>query len=95
MENSSTLKLYVLDMSQPSRAVMLFCKINGIEFEKVQLDFAKKELRSKEFMKLNPNKQVPVMMDGDFILYESHAIMKYLQRSRRCPDHWYPNDIYK
>jgi len=90
---SSTLKLYVLDMSQPSRAVMLFCKINNINFEKIHLNFAKKEMRGKEFSKLNPNKQVPVMVDGDFILHESHTILKYLHRTRKCPDNWYPYDV--
>lgn len=31
-----------------------------------------------EFQKLNPNAQVPVLIDGDFVLWESHAIMGYL-----------------
>lgn len=32
------------------------------------------------FAKLNPNRKVPVLQDGDFVLYESHAILRYLAR---------------
>ena len=95
MENKSKLTLYVIDLSQPSRAVMLFWALNGIEYEKRHLDIAKRELRSKEFAKINPNKQVPVMTDGEFKLFESHTIMKYLFHTRQWADHWYPVDIYQ
>lgn len=32
-----------------------------------------------EFLKLNPNMQVPVIIDGDFVLWESNVIMRYLE----------------
>ena len=35
---------------------------------------------SDAFAKLNPNRKVPVLQDGDFVLYESHAILRYLAR---------------
>ena len=54
----------------------------------------KKETYSPEFKKINPNAKVPAIKDGDFTLYESHAIMKYLVGSRSCcADHWYPKEL--
>lgn len=31
-----------------------------------------------EFLALNPNAQVPVLLDGDFVLWESNAVITYL-----------------
>ena len=28
-----------------------------------------------------------------FTMSESHAIMRYLARTRDCPDHWYSHDL--
>lgn len=39
--------------------------------------------REAEFLKLNPNAQVPVILDDGFVLWESGAIMRYLARKHR------------
>lgn len=44
-----------------------------------------------EFRTLNPNAQVPVLIDGDFVLWESHAIMRYL--AEREASHLLPADV--
>ncbi|XP_019171132.1 PREDICTED: glutathione S-transferase T1-like isoform X2 [Ipomoea nil] len=67
-----TLKLYVDRMSQPSRALLIFCKANGIEFEEVQIELSKAQHRTPEFGEINPMKQVPAMVDGDFTLFERY-----------------------
>ncbi|WP_395819603.1 glutathione S-transferase family protein [Devosia sp.] len=38
-----------------------------------------------EFLALNPNAQVPVLVDGDFVLWESNAIIAYLARKHGSP----------
>lgn len=38
-----------------------------------------------EFRALNPNAQVPVIIDGDFVLWESHAIMRYWVEREASP----------
>ncbi|XP_031097948.1 glutathione S-transferase T1-like [Ipomoea triloba] len=91
-----TLKLYVDRMSQPSRAVLIFCKVNGIDFEEVIVQLDKGKHRSPEFQEINPMKQVPAIEDGRFKLFESHAILRYLACAfPGVADHWYPADLYK
>lgn len=41
---------------------------------------------------MNPNMKVPVLKDADYILYESHAIVRYLGNKFNIDNDWYPND---
>ncbi|XP_052170853.1 glutathione S-transferase T1-like [Diospyros lotus] len=90
------LKVYVDRMSQPSRAVIIFCKMNGIDFEEIKVDLAKRQQLSPEFKEINPMRQVPAIVDGRFKLFESHAILRYIAGVfPGVADHWYPSDIFK
>ena len=44
------------------------------------LQFSKQEHRSPEMMKMNPRGRVPVLKDGDYVVFESLAILRYLER---------------
>ncbi|KAL0371827.1 UNVERIFIED_CONTAM: Glutathione S-transferase T1 [Sesamum calycinum] len=90
------LKLYADRLSPPSRAVLIFCKANGIEFEEVSIELGKLQHRSPEYAEINPMKQVPAIVHGDFKLSESHAIFIYLASAfSGVADHWYPADVHK
>lgn len=87
------LELYLDLLSQPSRAVYIFAKKNGIPFELRTVDIIKGQHRSKEFSQINSLQKVPVLKDGDFILTESSAILIYLSCKYQTVDHWYPSDL--
>jgi glutathione S-transferase len=72
------MKLYMNPMSPNVRRVRLTAAVLGIVLEEKKLDFAKGEHKSPEYLALNPNGAVPTLVDGDFVLTESRAIMQYL-----------------
>eukprot|EP00252_Welwitschia_mirabilis_P018013 TRINITY_DN40163_c0_g1_i1.p1 TRINITY_DN40163_c0_g1~~TRINITY_DN40163_c0_g1_i1.p1 ORF type:complete len:298 (-),score=33.67 TRINITY_DN40163_c0_g1_i1:98-991(-) len=93
-QRMAKLRLYVDRMSQPSRAVLIFCLINKIDFEEKLINLAKLENKTPEFKAINPLCYVPTIDDGGFKLYESHTILRYLACAYpRIADHWYPADL--
>ena len=48
----------------------------------------KGEHQTGEYKAMNPMGKVPLLVEGDFILPESAAIMKYFARKVSCDDHW-------
>lgn len=42
------------------------------------LSFSAGDTKKPGFARLNPRKRVPVLVDGDFVVYESNAIVEYL-----------------
>jgi glutathione S-transferase len=66
--------------STHSWRVLLAAEIAGVPYESKLLEFSKGEHRTPEFLAMNPRGKVPVLRDGDFVLYESLAIMQYLDR---------------
>jgi len=72
------MKLYHNPLSPNVRRVRLTAAVLGLALEEKQLDFAKGEHKNPEYLALNPNGAVPTLVDGDFVLTESRAIMQYL-----------------
>jgi glutathione S-transferase len=50
----------------------------GVPFELKLVDRANNAHKSPEYLKLNPNGLIPVLIDGDLVLYESAAIVLHL-----------------
>ena len=53
----------------------------GLDYEVIEIDFSKKEQFTPEFLKLNLNAKIPVIVDhanDDYCVFESGAILQYL-----------------
>ena len=50
----------------------------GVPYERVLVDRTKNAQNSPEYLKLNPNGKIPVLVDGDLVLYETAAIVLHL-----------------
>lgn len=72
-----------------SRRVIALLEEEGIAYEARLFNLMAGEHKSEAFIRLNPNGQVPVLEDGDFVLAESNAILRYLC-DREGLEGWYP-----
>jgi glutathione S-transferase len=71
------MKLYYFPSPNPQKVRFALNEL-GIECETVPVDLLKREQKTPEFLALNPYGRVPVLVDGDLKLWESHAILAYL-----------------
>lgn len=53
----------------------------GVPYELVLVDRTTNAQRSPGYLKLNPNGKIPVLVDGDLVLYETAAIVLHLADS--------------
>jgi glutathione S-transferase len=72
------MKLYYHPLSGHSRRVLLVAAHLNLPLELVVVDLPAGEQRGAAHLKRNPNGRVPVLEDGDLMLWESRAIMQYL-----------------
>jgi glutathione S-transferase len=72
------MKLYDFAFSPSCRKVRAVAYELGVAFEPIQVDLTKGGARAPAFLALNPNGRVPVLVDDDFVLWESTAIIQYL-----------------
>lgn len=60
------------------RKVLWTCAELNLAYEREDWGTGFRSTASAEFIALNPNAMVPVLVDGDFVLWESNAICSYL-----------------
>jgi glutathione S-transferase len=71
------LKLYGGSRSRAS-IVQWYLEEIGVPYEFILLDLQAGEHRNPEYLSINPMGKVPAIVDGDFKLWESGAILLYL-----------------
>jgi glutathione S-transferase len=60
------------------RKVLWACEEIGVAFDREDWGSGFRDTNAPEFLALNPNALVPVVVDGDFVLWESNTIIRYL-----------------
>ncbi|MBN9062975.1 MAG: glutathione S-transferase [Rhizobiales bacterium 65-9] len=50
----------------------------GFPFTAERVDFSKAQQRSQDYLRINPKARVPALVDGDFIVTENPAILRYI-----------------
>jgi glutathione S-transferase len=64
---------------------LLALEYKQLEYVSHVVQFAKQEHRSPQLLKMNPRGRVPVLKDGDYVCFESLAILHYLDRKYPQP----------
>ena len=72
------IKLYSYFRSSTSYRVRIAMHLKGIDFETVPVNLLKNEQRDEAFLKVNPFGGVPALVDGDYVLSQSLAIINYI-----------------
>jgi glutathione S-transferase len=85
------MKLYMHPVSTTCRPVMQFIADNAIDVTLESVDILKGEHYGEGYTKLNPNRLIPLLEDGDFRLSESATILRYLAEKIGSPA--YPKDL--
>ncbi|XP_030573660.1 glutathione S-transferase D4-like [Drosophila novamexicana] len=83
---------YYMSGSAPCRSVIMTAKALGVELNKKFLNILEGEQLKPEFVKLNPQRTIPTLVDNGFALWESRAILVYLAEKYGKGDSLYPKD---
>jgi glutathione S-transferase len=79
-----TLRIYGIPRSRATRTLWMVHEL-GIPFDLVEVTPGAEGSRKPEYLRLNPNGQVPFIDDDGLVLWESMAINLYLAKKHGAP----------
>lgn len=85
------IRLHGMRLSGHAHRAALFLSLLGLPFETIEVDLAAGEQKRPEFLAMSPFGQVPVLEDGDTVIFDSTAILVYLAKRYGAPS-WLPED---
>ena len=88
------IKIYYAPPSIYGRKVLAVLDEKGLDYEIEALNFKTKDHQKPAYLKLNPNGEIPTLVDDDRIIYESTAIIEYLDEEYPFPS-LMPKDSYE
>jgi glutathione S-transferase len=75
----SGLRIYGIARTRAYRALWMAMEL-GLDYEHLPIEIGDAGARSPEFLAINPNGRLPVIVDDQFVLFESLAITLYLAK---------------
>jgi glutathione S-transferase len=84
-----SLVLYYSPMSTATIASLVLAEL-GVPYESVKLDLRAGDTRKPEYLELNPNGKVPLVVHEGTAIFESAAITMYLGETFGVEKHLYP-----
>ena len=75
----SGLRIYGIARTRAFRALWIATEV-GLDYEHLPIEIGDAGARSPEFLAINPNGRLPVIVDDGFVLFESLAITLYLAK---------------
>lgn len=91
MKPTHPIRLYGAKLSGHTHRVLLLLNLLELPFETIEINLSAGEHKRPEFLTKNPFGQIPVIEDGDTVLYDSNAILAYLA-TKYDDGHWLPHD---
>ncbi|WIM14373.1 glutathione S-transferase family protein [Enhydrobacter sp.] len=88
------MRLYSGPLSMFGAKAEIAAHEKGIDFELVMVPFEMKTLyqpKHPEVVRINPKRQVPVLVDGDLEIFDSTQIFEYLETLKPEPALWPPD----
>ena len=73
-----SIELYVFPPSPRAFKAMAVANHLGLDWTLRMIDLPKGEHMTPQYAALNPNMRMPTLKDGDYVLWESNAILQYL-----------------
>ena len=75
----SALRIYGVARTRAFRALWMAMEV-GVDFDHVPIEIGDAGARTPDFLAINPNGRLPVIVDDGFVLFESLAITLYLAK---------------
>ncbi|KAF5279732.1 hypothetical protein FQA39_LY05422 [Lamprigera yunnana] len=82
--------LYYSHVSPPARATYMLIKTLGIDVNIKNVDLMTKDYVTPDLLKANPQHTIPTLVDGNYSIWDSHAISGYLVNQYGKNDSLYP-----
>lgn len=86
------MEIYADPITVNCRKVLAGLQLLGVPYQLRHVDYFKGEQKGEAYTALNPNASIPAMRDGDFVLWESNAILQYAA-DKSGNDGAYPRDL--